>query len=80
VALDVIGPGLHTSRKGRGIGVSGRSESSLFIVGPLARGTFGELMGLPHIYNYPLFIAEEARAELSEGLVQSNAAASVAGE
>jgi uncharacterized NAD(P)/FAD-binding protein YdhS len=80
VALDAMGLGLHTSRKGRAIGVSGRSEPTLFIAGPLARGTFGELMGLPQVSNYALFIAEEARAELSEELVQSNAAASVAGE
>jgi uncharacterized NAD(P)/FAD-binding protein YdhS len=80
VALDAMGLGLHTSCKGRAIGVSGRPEPTLFIAGPLARGTFGELMGLPQISNYALFIAEEARAELSEGLVQSNAAASVAGE
>jgi uncharacterized NAD(P)/FAD-binding protein YdhS len=77
VALDALGLGLHTSRKGRAIGVSGRSEPTLFIAGPLARGTFGELMGLPEVSNYALFIAEEARAELSEAFVQSNAASSV---
>ncbi len=64
VALDAMGLGLHTSGKGRAIGVSGRPEPTLFIAGPLARGTFGELMGLPQVSNYALFIAEEARVEL----------------
>jgi uncharacterized NAD(P)/FAD-binding protein YdhS len=77
VASDAMGLGLHTSRNGRAIGVSRRPEPTLFIAGPLARGTFGELMGLPQVSNYALFIAEEARAELSEALVQSNATSSV---
>jgi hypothetical protein len=36
-------------------------------------------MGLPQVSNYALFIAEEARGELSEGLVENNAASSMAG-
>ncbi len=80
VALDAMGLGLNTSNKGRAIGVSGRPEPTLFIAGPLARGTFGELMGLPQVSNYALFIAEEARAELSEGLVELKARLSMAGE
>ena len=68
-----------TSRNGRAIGVSGRPEPTLFIAGPLARGTFGELMGLPQVSNYALFIAEEARAELSKGLVQLKARLSMVG-
>ena len=79
VALDALGLGLHTSRNGRAIGVSGRPEPTLFIAGPLARGTFGELMGLPQVSNYALFIAEEARAELSKGHVQLKAGLSMVG-
>ena len=79
VALDALGLGLHTSRNGRAIGVSGRPEPTLFIAGPLARGTFGELMGLPQVSNYALFIADEARAELSKGDVQLKAGLSMVG-
>ena len=79
VALDTLGLGLSTSGNGRAIGVSGRPESTLFIAGPLARGTFGELMGLPQVSNYALFVADEARAELSKAHVQLNARLSMAG-
>ena len=79
VALDALGLGLHTSHNGRAIGISGRPEPTLFIAGPLARGTFGELIGLPQVSNYALFIAEEALAELSKGHVQLKAGLSMAG-
>ena len=74
-----MGLGLNTSNKGRAIGFSGRPEPTLFIAGPLARGTFGELMGLPQVSNYALFIADEARAELSKGDVQLKAGLSMVG-
>ena len=65
VALDQTGLGLRTSRQGRAIGSTGEPEPTLFVAGPLARGTFGELMGLPQVSNYARFIADELLAELS---------------
>lgn len=67
VALDSTGLGLRTSWEGRAIGSTGLSEGTLFIAGPLARGTFGELMGLPQVSNYACFIANQVLAALSEG-------------
>jgi uncharacterized NAD(P)/FAD-binding protein YdhS len=61
VALDPTGLGLHTSRDGRAIGRGERAEPGLFIAGPLARGTFGELMGVPQVAKYAAFIAQELR-------------------
>ncbi len=47
VALDALGLDLHTASNGRPIGVSGRPEPTLFIAGPLARGTFGDCRRCP---------------------------------
>jgi uncharacterized NAD(P)/FAD-binding protein YdhS len=66
IAPDSAGLGLRTSRSGRAIGASGEAEPSLFIAGPLARGTFGELMGLPQVSTYARFIAEELLRVLSD--------------
>ena len=65
VALDDVGLGLSVSGKGRAVGPSSKPEPTLFVAGPLARGTFGELMGLPQVSEYAEFIAEQALDELA---------------
>lgn len=59
IAPDTVGLGIATSQTGRAIGADGEADPSLFIAGPLARGTFGELMGLPQVTDYARFIATE---------------------
>ena len=59
IAPDEVGLGLRTATSGRAIGAAGAIAPDLFIAGPLARGTFGELMGLPQVTLYARFIAEE---------------------
>lgn len=66
VALDATGLGLKTALDGHAVGTTGDADPTLFIAGPLARGTFGELMGLPQVSEYALFIARRLVAALSE--------------
>lgn len=64
IEMDPTGLGLHTSRDPRtdktmrAINKSGRIIDDLFIAGPLARGTFGELMGAPEVTRYTQALAD----------------------
>ncbi|MER8931180.1 FAD/NAD(P)-binding protein [Mesorhizobium sp. M0700] len=64
VRLDPIGLGLETDRQGRAVGTSGRPTDSIFVSGPLARGSVGELMGIPEVTAH----AERIGAEIHQWL------------
>ncbi len=64
LALDPSGLGLACSEHSEAMGPDGRVTPSLLISGPLARGTFGELMGLPQISEHALFVAREIAEKL----------------
>jgi uncharacterized NAD(P)/FAD-binding protein YdhS len=49
VCADGVGLGLLVDAESRAVGADGNARSDLFIAGPLARGRFGELMGLPQV-------------------------------
>lgn len=64
LALDPTGLGLACNERSEAIGPSGTADPSLLISGPLARGTFGELMGLPQVTEHALFVANEIAEKL----------------
>lgn len=64
VAPDAVGLGLATAGNGLAIGAAGRPVPGLYIAGPLARGTVGELMGLPEVTRHAEFIAGEIARSL----------------
>ena len=72
IEMDPTGLGLHTSRSEqvletmRAISKDGSITDNLFIAGPLARGTFGELMGAPEVARYTQRLAEVIRQAVQQ--------------
>ena len=64
LAADPTGLGLAVDAEAHLLRPDGSAWPSIFVVGPLARGTFGELMGLPQISMQPRALA----AHLAERL------------
>ena len=62
--LDATGLGIACTELSEAIDADGRPDPSLLISGPLARGTFGELMGLPQITEHAVFVATELAAKV----------------
>lgn len=54
---DPLRLGIEVTADGRAIGRDGAPTPGLYVAGPLARGTVGELMGLPDVTNYAIRIA-----------------------
>ncbi|ESZ41947.1 MULTISPECIES: FAD/NAD(P)-binding protein [unclassified Mesorhizobium] len=59
VRLDPTGLGLDTDSHGRAVGKSGHPADNIFISGPLARGSVGELMGIPEVTAHAESMATE---------------------
>ena len=59
---DALGLGIAVDRSGRVINHRNRPDPHLFVMGRVARGTFGELMGVSDISAYATNIAEQIAA------------------
>lgn len=64
LAPDPLGLGLHTSPLGHAIPTRGQPDGSILIAGPLARGTVGELMGVPEVITWAEHIARELASRI----------------
>jgi uncharacterized NAD(P)/FAD-binding protein YdhS len=54
---DPLRLGIEVDQQSRALGANGTARDDLFVAGPLARGTFGELMGLPDVTNHAIRVA-----------------------
>ncbi|CAA0097676.1 Uncharacterised protein [Starkeya nomas] len=61
---DPLRLGIDVTGDGHAVGADGVARPDLFVAGPLARGTVGELMGLPDVTNYAIRVAGGVAAQL----------------
>jgi uncharacterized NAD(P)/FAD-binding protein YdhS len=61
---DPLGLGLHTLPGGQAAPAAGDADGTLLIAGPLARGTVGELMGVPEVIGWSEHIARAAARQV----------------
>lgn len=66
--LDPTGLGIACNERSEALRLDMTADPSLLISGPLARGTFGELMGLPQITEHAVFVATELAAKVRAGV------------
>lgn len=66
--LDPTGLGIACNELSEALAGDGRPDPTLLISGPLARGTFGELMGLPQITEHAVFVAGELDTKVEKDL------------
>jgi uncharacterized NAD(P)/FAD-binding protein YdhS len=62
------GLGIACDRQSHAIAANGEVSPDILIAGPLARGTFGELMGLPQVTEHAVFVADRIAQFVTNGV------------
>lgn len=70
VRPDPLGLGIDVDLQSHVIGRDGHVSETLFVAGPLARGTFGELMGAPDLARHARNIAELIAQNLNQAATE----------
>lgn len=65
IKSDPLGLGIAVDGKSHALDLQERPHRTLLVAGPLARATFGELMGLPQVSAHALSVAEEIATALT---------------
>ncbi|WP_112605434.1 FAD/NAD(P)-binding protein [Rhizobium sp. WW22] len=66
LTLDPARLGFSCDTQSRALAADGTVTPSLFISGPLARGTFGELMGLPEVVEHAVLVADQVAGAIAD--------------
>ncbi|SCB42815.1 FAD/NAD(P)-binding protein [Rhizobium multihospitium] len=66
LAMDPARLGFSCDTRSRALTADGTVVPSLFISGPLARGTFGELMGLPEVVEHAVLVADQVAGAIAD--------------
>jgi uncharacterized NAD(P)/FAD-binding protein YdhS len=65
IKADPLGLGIAVNARSRVLDAEDRPQPTLLVAGPLARATFGELMGLPQVSAHTVSVAEDIAGALA---------------